>query len=79
MSKKQITITIDAEAAEWLAEEVSSHFYYGQMEIQDWEHFMPMVTVYRALIDAGTTPPESESEKYRRAMKAREAAEAGDE
>jgi len=67
MSKKEITITIDIDAANWLAEEVSTHFFYGQMEIQDWEHFMPMVTVYRALIAAGVDEPETESAKYRRA------------
>ena len=78
MSKKEITITIDAEAADWLASEVSSHFFWGSVEIHDYDHFMPMVTIYKALMAAGVSEPERESEKNRREMAAHEAAKAGE-
>jgi len=76
MSKKEITITIDAEAAEWLAKEVSEHFFWASAEIQDYDHFMPMVSVYRALMVAGVAEPERVSEINRREMAAHEAAKA---
>ena len=68
MSKKQITITIDAEVADWLIEEVASHFFWGAYELQDYAHIAPTLEIYRALVEAGVPQPERESESQRRAM-----------
>ena len=68
MNKKQITITIDAEAAAWLIDEVASHFFWGAYELQDYAMIAPTLEIYRALIEAGVPDPERESEVQRRAM-----------
>lgn len=68
MINGQVTVTLDMAAATWLAEEVARHFFYGQMEIQDLEHFRPMAAVYEALLNAGVPEPERESVKNMRSL-----------
>lgn len=73
MSKKYTVELTEAEA-NWLAAEVSEHFYWGAMEIQEHDHFMPMVGVYRALMAAGLPEPERVSVRERREREEAEAA-----
>ena len=72
MSKKYAIELTEAEAA-WLANEVSEHFFWGAVEIHDYEHFSPMVSIFQALMAAGLPEPERVAVREQREREAREA------
>jgi len=63
MSKQTITLTLTKAEADWLADYLGGMWEVSFSGIDELDYFLPMLTTYKALIDAGAAPYKNEPVK----------------
>lgn len=60
MSKETITVTLTKAEADWLADHLGEWWQGGYGGIEEIDYFLPLLTTYKALINAGAAPYKNE-------------------
>lgn len=56
MKDQQITLTLTQAEADWLADHIGGWWECSYSGIEELDYFLPMLTTYKALIEAGAAP-----------------------
>lgn len=63
MEDQKITLTLTQAEADWLADYLGGMWVVSYSSIDELDYFLPMLTTYKALINAGAAPHKDEPPK----------------
>ena len=63
MSEETITVTLTKAEADWLTDHLGDWWQFGYSGIEEIDYFFPVLTTYKALINAGAAPYKTEPVK----------------
>lgn len=56
MNEETITVTLTKAQADWLSDHLGEWWQTGYGGIEEIDYFLPLLTIYKALITAGAEP-----------------------
>lgn len=60
---QRITLTLTQAEADWLTDHLGDWWQMGYSGIDEIDYFLPLLTTYKALINAGAAPYQNEPVK----------------
>ena len=63
MKNQTITVTLTKAEADWLTDHLGDWWQFGYSGIEEIDYFFPVLTTYKALIEAGAAPYKNEPVK----------------
>lgn len=63
MKNQTITVTLTKVEADWLTDHLGDWWQFGYSGIEEIDYFFPVLTTYKALIEAGAAPYKNEPVK----------------
>ena len=63
MKDQTITVTLTKVEADWLTDHLGDWWQFGYSGIEEIDYFFPVLTTYKALIEAGAAPYKNEPVK----------------
>lgn len=63
MKDQTITVTLTKVEADWLTDHLGDWWQFGYSGIEEIDYFFPVLTTYKALVEAGAAPYKNEPVK----------------
>ena len=63
MNEQTITVTLTKAEADWLTDHLGDWWQFGYSGIEEIDYFFPVLTTYKALVNAGAAPYKNEPVK----------------